>query len=287
MRRLLVDLPLRVIRADVAGIACLGFARLRQAEGMPLVALLALADGAIRLRLADTVARHAGELGDIRPLQRIQRMAGLVRVELALGDRLIHHLHHCRQVFGAGVGDVGRQGMPALVELRHLGPVAALTHGRGRRGQQAVALVLDRAGVIGLDLVAVPARHLGRRHGAVAELIHDAGGGPAVTGDARVTAVGQRVGADRGLARRHPPLADRSGHRQPDQRQAEHQDDDDQSEDDKPRRPKAPLGVPPRPYPPSSQALIHEAEHPNRGEPSPLSRSTVNPIMTLGCELGN
>ena len=49
VRRFLVDLPLRVIRADVAGVAGLRLAGLLQAELMPQVARLTLADRAVCL----------------------------------------------------------------------------------------------------------------------------------------------------------------------------------------------------------------------------------------------
>src|SRR5690606_20885702 len=61
VRRLLINLPLGVVRPDVAGVARLGLAGLLLAELVTQVALLALADGAIRRGRADVVATLAGE----------------------------------------------------------------------------------------------------------------------------------------------------------------------------------------------------------------------------------
>src|SRR5690606_35766184 len=68
VRRLLVDFPLGVVRPDVAGVARLRLASLLLAELVAQVALLALADGAIRRGRADVVAALTGELRDGRPL---------------------------------------------------------------------------------------------------------------------------------------------------------------------------------------------------------------------------
>ena len=63
VRRFLVDLPLGMIRADVAGVAGFGLARLLQAELVAQVALGALADAAIHLGLSDRSGRFRRQTG--------------------------------------------------------------------------------------------------------------------------------------------------------------------------------------------------------------------------------
>src|SRR5690606_16066787 len=72
MRRFLVDLPLRVIGADVAGVTGFGLARLLAAELVAQVAFLALADRAVGRGPADVVAGFAGEARDLRPLDVVE-----------------------------------------------------------------------------------------------------------------------------------------------------------------------------------------------------------------------
>ncbi len=70
MGRLLVDLPLWVIRADVAEIAGFRLAGLVQAEFMPQVALGAVTGGTVQVGFADVMAGFTREAGDLRPFQR-------------------------------------------------------------------------------------------------------------------------------------------------------------------------------------------------------------------------
>src|SRR3990172_6786363 len=71
--RFLVDLPLWVVWADMAGVARLRFARLFPAERVPQVTLLTLAGASIRLRPADVVAGLTGETGGGLGLERRKR----------------------------------------------------------------------------------------------------------------------------------------------------------------------------------------------------------------------
>jgi hypothetical protein len=74
-----VDLPLRVIRADVTGIAGLGLASLLQAEFVTQVALLALPDRVVSSWLANRMADLAGEAGDVLAFQGSNGIALFIR----------------------------------------------------------------------------------------------------------------------------------------------------------------------------------------------------------------
>jgi len=159
-----------VVRPDVAGVARLWLAGLLLAELVTQVALLALADGAIRRGRADVVATLAGELGDGRPLDCKQGVAHLVGGRLGLGDRPVNRKLLIRQPFQADHGNIRREAVAAGVELCHLRLMAGLTHGGGRRGQHIRPLMLNRAGVVCGNLVTVLAGDIRCCHRAAAIL---------------------------------------------------------------------------------------------------------------------
>jgi len=160
---------------------------------MTHVTLLTLPHRSVGGRLAHIVARLAGEARDVGPFHGGDDVAGLVGRKLAFRNGLVGGHELGRQVLAASHGHIGGQGMPALVILRHFGLMAFLAHGRRRLLQHVAALVLDGAGVVGLDLVAIATGHFGGRHGAVPKFLDNARRSGAVAGDATVAAVGQRI----------------------------------------------------------------------------------------------
>src|SRR5262249_55912992 len=176
VRALAVDLPLRVVGADVASVAGLGLPRLPQAELVPQVTPPALTRRAVRRRRADGVAGGAREVRDALAFDDGDRVARLVGREMSFRDGAILRELGLGQILRAGIGDVCWQPVPALGELRHLVLVAARAHGRRRLGEDVGAFVGHGAGIVVLHLVAVLAAHARSGHGAVPVLLHDAGG---------------------------------------------------------------------------------------------------------------
>ena len=208
MRRLLVDLPLRMIRADVAGVARLGLARLLQAELVAQVALLALADR----------CRPPPGLPTLWQVSQAKRVTS--------GPSMANR--RCALLSGANCprGSPGTSPAAPAVRSARCRPRRRRPAARGgsasncatswpwQRWHMAVRRVSQddtcprarrRPGSRG-DLVAVAAGHLGGRHGAVAVLLDDARRRLAMAGDALVRAPGQRIGA-------RPNRASRGGRR--------------------------------------------------------------------------
>ncbi len=224
--RLLVDLPLRVVRPDVTVVAGLRPTRLLQRELVAQVALLTLADGSVHGRLAHRVARLAREPGDVRPLQGEERVARLLGTGATLGDRLVLLAERGSERIGPGEGHVGGQAVSGALHLQRFLLVTMRAHGRRGRRKHPGAFVLDRAGMARLHLVAVPTLHVGCRHRAHAVLVDDAGRGVAVAGDAGVVAPckGVDLAHFRWLAGA-PDGAD-------DRRESDHDDDDDEGNEE-------------------------------------------------------
>src|SRR5262249_39089133 len=101
-------------------------------------------------------------------------IARLVRREVSLRDGAVLGELRRAQILRPGVGDVRRQAVPALGELRHLVLVTAGAHRRAGLRQHMCALVSHGARIVALHLVAVLAAYAGRGHRAVAVLLDDA-----------------------------------------------------------------------------------------------------------------
>src|SRR5262249_61364061 len=114
VRALDVDLPLRVVGADVASVAGLGLPRLPQAELVPQVTPPALTRRAVRRRRADGVAGGAREGRDALAFDDGDRGARLVGREVSFRDGAILRELGLGQILLAGIGRVPRQPGPAL-----------------------------------------------------------------------------------------------------------------------------------------------------------------------------
>ena len=75
-----------MVGPDMAGIAGFGPARLLQAEDVPLMAVLALANGAIGFWFAYVVATFSGKAGNISTFKGVYSIALLIRSKTTFRD---------------------------------------------------------------------------------------------------------------------------------------------------------------------------------------------------------